>query len=127
MYFNSLYPTRKPADFAAYTAALKSNLTRPGRLEALHEMMLASKAASEERIHRVAVPTLVMMGSKDPDFKDPRVEAEWVAGQLKGNLQMVEGAGHYPHAEMPEITGPKIVAFIKLLQFEGSYAATASR
>lgn len=127
MYFKSLYPTQKPADFPAYTAALKANLSQPGRLEALHQMMIASKASSEARIHRVTVPTLVMMGSKDPDFKDPRLEAQWVADQLKGSLEMIEGAGHYPHAEMPEISGPKIVAFIKTLQVEGNYAETASQ
>ena len=25
---------------------------------------------------------------------------------------MVEGAGHYPHAEMPEATAPAILAFL---------------
>ncbi len=112
MYYKTLYPSRKPADFEAYTAVLKANLTQPGRLEALQKMLSASKSASEARLGNVKAPVLVVMGSKDPDFKQPEVEARWVAGQLHAELSLIDGAGHYPHAEMPEITGPKIVEFL---------------
>jgi len=116
MYFAKLFPTRKPADFGEYTAALKRNLSDPGRLEALHQMMLASKAASAERMTRVSVPTLALMGTLDPDFKDPEAEVEWVARQLKGTYQMIPGAGHYPHVEMPEVTGPLVLSFLQTLK-----------
>jgi pimeloyl-ACP methyl ester carboxylesterase len=114
-YFSSLYPTRKPDDFAEYTAALKANLAEPGRLDALLAMLRASKRASEERIPRVDKPTLVLMGSKDPDFKEPEAEAKWVADNLKGTYMLIEGAGHYPHAEMPEITAPLMLEFTRSL------------
>jgi pimeloyl-ACP methyl ester carboxylesterase len=114
-YYSSLYPSRKPADFAAYSAALLRNLKEPGRLENLMRMLRASKRASEERLPRVNQPTLVLMGSKDPDFKNPETEAKWVAENLKGTYTMIENAGHYPHAEMPEVTGPLIVAFMHSL------------
>jgi hypothetical protein len=55
------------------------------------------------------------MGSKDPDFKNPESEAKWVAENLKGTYTMIENAGHYPHAEMPEVTGPFILDFIRSL------------
>jgi pimeloyl-ACP methyl ester carboxylesterase len=110
-YYNTLYPTRKPDDFAAYTAALKANLSAPGRLEALQAMLKASKGASEKRLARVQAPALVLMGSKDPDFKDPAAEAGWIAAALHCEFEMIPGAGHYPHAEMPEIVAPKIAAF----------------
>jgi pimeloyl-ACP methyl ester carboxylesterase len=113
MYYANLYPTRKPPDFAAYRAALRKNLAEPGRLEALHSMLAASKAASEERLPRVKAPVLVMMGSKDPDFKDPAAEAQWVAQSLHGQIEMVKDVGHYPHAEMPEQVGKIILSFIK--------------
>ena len=122
-YFKTLFPARKPADFAAYTAALKQNLSEPGRLEALYQMMIASKAASETRVQRVSAPTLVLMGSKDPDFKDPAAEAAWIAGELKGTFELVEGAGHYPHVEMPEISGPRIVQFLNTLELETDHVA----
>ncbi|MCL4559504.1 MAG: alpha/beta hydrolase [Chloroflexi bacterium] len=117
-YYAKLFPGRKPADWVEYTAALKSNLAQPGRLESLRSMMVASKAASASRLEKVTVPTLILMGSKDPDFKDPESEAQWVAGQVKGAYHIIAGAGHYPHVEMPEIAGPKIVAFLKTLQPE---------
>jgi pimeloyl-ACP methyl ester carboxylesterase len=114
-YFSTLYPTRKPEDFVNYTSILKANLNEPGRLESLVEMIRASKKASEERIPGIDKPTLVLMGSKDPDFKDTEGEAKWVADNLKGTYRMIEGAGHYPHAEMPEITGPLMLEFIRSL------------
>lgn len=114
-YFSMLYPTRKPEDFAEYTSALKANLNEPGRLETLVKMIRASKKASEERIPRVEKPTLVLMGGKDPDFKNPETEAKWVADNLKGTYKMIEGAGHYPHAEMPEITAPLMISFMQNL------------
>jgi hypothetical protein len=52
------------------------------------------------------------MGSRDPDFKDPAAEARWIADRVRGRVFMVEGAGHYPQAEMPEMLGPGIVAFV---------------
>ncbi|MCB0048165.1 MAG: hypothetical protein KDE24_01275, partial [Caldilinea sp.] len=66
---------------------------------------------SAERLERVTAPVLVLMGSKDPDFKQPEVEARWVADAVHGRYVMVDGAGHYPHAEMPEIAAPIIVDF----------------
>jgi pimeloyl-ACP methyl ester carboxylesterase len=116
MYYNGLYPSRKPADFAQYRASLRANLQEPGRIEALRKMLYASKDSSEERLPRVKSSTLVIMGSKDPDFKTPQMEAEWVANQLNARHEMIPGAGHYPHAEMPETSGPLIVSFLKSLK-----------
>ncbi len=122
-YYGTLFPSRKPADWADYTAGLKRNLTQPGRLEALHQMMIASKAASAARLARVSAPALILMGSRDPDFKAPEAEAQWVAAQVKGAYRMIPGAGHYPFTEMPEVTGPQIVAFLETLQPEARRVA----
>lgn len=110
-YYSTLYPAHKPADFAEYSAALLRNLKEAGRLESLLKMLRASKRASEERIPGVDKPVLVIMGSKDPDFKNPEAEAKWVAENLRGSYTMIENAGHYPHAEMPEVTGPLVLSF----------------
>jgi pimeloyl-ACP methyl ester carboxylesterase len=133
MYYSHLFTTRKPADFEAYADGLKANLAQPGRLEALTQMILASKNASEARLAQVRVPTQIIMGSKDPDFKVPAEEAQWVADQLRAcpNLsgfeavEIIDGAGHYPHSEMPEITNPRIVAFLAALQTEEAHAPAA--
>jgi pimeloyl-ACP methyl ester carboxylesterase len=78
-------------------------------------MLAASKADCEGRIDAVKAPTLVVIGTKDPDFKSPSPEAEatWLTQRLQGTLVMVEGAGHYPHAEMPMQVGPQIIAFLQ--------------
>jgi pimeloyl-ACP methyl ester carboxylesterase len=114
-YYSILYPSCKPDDFAQYSAALKANLKEPGRQEGLLHMIHASKQASEERVSSVRQPSLVIMGSKDPDFKSPEAEAKWIAEKLKSKYTMIENAGHYPHAEMPDVTGPLMLEFIQSL------------
>jgi len=122
-YYKTLYPTRKPDDFTAYTAALQSNLREPGRIEAVLQSMLASKSASEKRLTQLNVPARVIMGSKDPDFKQPEQEARWVAGQIKATYHLIEGAGHYPHAEMPEMTAPLVIDFLREALAEAQHVA----
>jgi pimeloyl-ACP methyl ester carboxylesterase len=122
-FYSTLYPTRKPQDWQAYTSAIQRNLAEPGRLEALRKMTLSPTPTAEARLEEVRVPALIVMGSKDPDFKpDPQAEARWVAEQLRGSYVMIEGAGHYPHVEMPEISGPLIVDFLKTLEAEPAHA-----
>ena len=84
-------------------------------MAALRQMLLAPKTASEERLPRVTAPALVLMGTKDPDFKDPAAEARWVADALQARVEMIPDAGHYPHAELPEIAGPAILSFLQSL------------
>jgi pimeloyl-ACP methyl ester carboxylesterase len=114
-YYSSLYPTRKPADFAQYASALYENIKQHGRLEAVMQMMRASKRASGERMPEVTQPVLVLMGRKDPDFKDPEAEGKRIAEALRGSYKMIENAGHYPHAEMPEVAGPLMLSFMQSL------------
>ena len=115
-YYDSLYPTAKPADMPAYRDALAANLAERGRLEALRAMMNASKADVDARLGQARARTLVVMGTKDPDFDGfvggQAGEARWVADRLGGEVLMVEGAGHYPHAEMPDQVNPAIVRFL---------------
>lgn len=112
-WYARLYPTAPPADLDAYRAALGANLREPGRFAAFRAMMRASKADCEARIPQVRAPALVVMGTRDPDFPDPAAEARLVADRLHGTVLLVEGAGHYPHAEMPAIVGPAVVDFLR--------------
>jgi pimeloyl-ACP methyl ester carboxylesterase len=111
-YFSTLFPARKPEDYEQYAARLKANLSEPGRLEAMRKMIFASKAASEARLGSVSAPALVIMGSKDPDFKDPAAEAKLLGDRLNGTVKLIEDAGHYPHVEMPETALPLILSFL---------------
>lgn len=114
MYYASLFPTRKPEDLESHRAALRANLSEPGRFAAVQAMLNRSDAEIEARLERVTAPTLVIMGSKDPDFPDPAVEANWIAQRLGGEAgtRMIEGAGHYPQTEMPDETAQAVLDFI---------------
>jgi pimeloyl-ACP methyl ester carboxylesterase len=79
-------------------------------------MMNASKAAAEMRITHITAPSMVLMRSKDPDFKNPEAEANWVADNLHGDYIIVKDAGHYPHTEIPEITGGLVLSFFEKLR-----------
>jgi pimeloyl-ACP methyl ester carboxylesterase len=118
-YFASLYPTVRPDDFQIYTRRLGASLQQPGRLRALRRLIGASKAAAEARLGQVTAPVLIVMGTKDRDFKDPAGEAQLVAGRLRSThavVQLIEGAGHYPHAELPTQTGYAIIGFLNSLR-----------
>ena len=125
MYYNGLYPTQKPEDLKDYISALHANLKQPGRWKAVQGMSFASKQASEERLPDVKTEAMVIMGTRDADFKQPEEEARWVADKLSGRYVMIQDSGHYPHAEMPEKTGSEIIRFLEALNLkqEEEYAA----
>jgi pimeloyl-ACP methyl ester carboxylesterase len=114
IYANStIYPTRKPPDFQSYLNELKENLKQPGRFQAANAYGSASLEPSEERLTLVKAPTMVMMGTKDPDFPDPVAEGKYIAGKTGGQLELIEAAGHYPQTEMPDKTIPLVIDFLK--------------
>jgi pimeloyl-ACP methyl ester carboxylesterase len=113
MYYGSLYKSAPPADLDAYRAALVANLKQPGRIEATKALVFASQAPCEARIPNVHASVLVVMGTRDPDFDSPAAEADWVATHLHGKKLMVDGAGHYPHVEYPDIVAPAVIEFVK--------------
>ena len=109
-YWSSLFKTRRPADFAEARARLSAQLAEPGRMAALRAMMAADKSVCEARTASVTAPAVVVMGTRDPDFPDPAAEARLIAGRLRGEVVMIEGAGHYPQAEFPAETAAAILA-----------------
>lgn len=112
-WYARLYPGRRPLDLDAHRARIRDSLRRPGRWDAFISTTHTSHAAVEARLGRVKAPTLVVMGERDPDFKNAPAEAGWVADRLGGRAVIVPGAGHYPHAEYPEVVSPAIVAFLE--------------
>ncbi|MCL5950982.1 MAG: alpha/beta hydrolase [Chloroflexi bacterium] len=112
-YYSSLYPSHKPPDFQGYIKQLMDNLAQPGRFDAAKGLANASRKPSAERLKLIKTSTIVIMGTRDPDFPDPAAEGRLVAEQTGGMLAVVEGAGHYPHAEIPEKTIPIVVDFLK--------------
>lgn len=111
-WYARLYPGRAPADLAAHRVRIRESLRRPGHWGAFIATTHTSHAPAEARLAEVTGRTLVVMGERDPDFRDPAAEAAFVAGRLGGRVLIVPGAGHYPHAEYPEIVAPAIVDFL---------------
>lgn len=114
MFYTSLYPGTKPADFAQYRKTLTAALRRPDGMAGLAAMANpASRDAADYR-SRPAQPALIVMGTADPDFSDPRAEAEAMAADLRAPVEiaMIDGAGHYPHAQAATETGQAIVEFL---------------
>jgi len=112
-YFGGLYPSRRDAEFEAHMAEVMRSLHKAGHWEAFRETTRTSHAPVETRLGQVRAPTLVVMGDKDPDFPDPAAEANWIAQRMACEVLMVEGAGHYPQAEFPEIVSPAVVQFLR--------------
>jgi pimeloyl-ACP methyl ester carboxylesterase len=119
-YYKSLYVSQKPSDLDAYLAALKANLRERGRFAATRAMMYGSHANVEAHLNQVKAPALIVMGSRDPDFPDQAGEARFTADRLSSaastRIQMIEGAGHYPHAEMPEQVQAVLMAFLQQIK-----------
>jgi pimeloyl-ACP methyl ester carboxylesterase len=107
-----LYPSHPPNDMTNYREAVKSNLQEPGRLRGFQRMASTNHAEIEPLLGRVRSPTLVVMGTFDPDFPDPAGEARWIADQLHGSVALVERAGHYPQAEFPEQFSGTVIDFL---------------
>ena len=113
-YLPSLYPGRKPADFAEHRAAIRASMRRPGHAKAFTATTRTSHAPAEARLGEVTQPALVVMGTADPDFPDATAEANWIVEHLAdAELLLVHGAGHYPQAEEPEQVNPALVALAR--------------
>lgn len=112
-YIPRLYGHRTPG-FDDHLSKVRANLAEPGRFAAVAAMAGADHDAAEAALPDVTPPALVIMGSADPDFVDPTEEARLTAERLGGPARviMVDGAGHYPHAEDPDIVTPVVIDFL---------------
>jgi len=103
-YLDVAYPGPKPADWAERSAQLDAELAQPGRMKALQRMGTTPATDAGAVLGDVRCPVLVVQGTLDPDWASPQAEGEAILAELPaglGRLAMVEGAGHYPHAQYP--------------------------
>ncbi len=112
-YIPNLYPGRPPEDLDEHRARIRKGMRRPGYWKAFAATTHSSHEPVHARLGHVRAPTFVVMGDADPDFADPGAEAAWIAERLGAESLIVPEAGHYPHAEYPEIVSPAIVAFLE--------------
>jgi pimeloyl-ACP methyl ester carboxylesterase len=115
-YMPRLYAGKRPADFEAYRDQVVASLRRPGYAKAFSRITHTSHDPAEARLKDVNAATLVVMGDQDPDFRDPKAEAAWIAETLHGEAVIVPAAGHYPQSQQPEITTNAVVGFLKSLR-----------
>jgi pimeloyl-ACP methyl ester carboxylesterase len=114
-YLPSLYRGRKPADFQSYLSGVSTAMRRPGFARAFSRTAKTSHARAEIAASSVRVPTLIAMGTLDPDFKDPKAEALWIAEKTDGAVLMLDECGHYPQSQQPELLIPAITGFLAKL------------
>jgi len=103
-YLDVAYPT-KPADWPAEKARIEKSLNEPGRMKVLQAMCQTKPTDAGAQLANVACPVLVVEGALDPDWADPRAEGEKILADLPdglGELAVIDGAGHYPHAQTPD-------------------------
>ena len=112
-YLPKLYAGRRPADFGEYRDQVVASLRRPGHAKAFSATTRTSHDLAEARLADVTAPALIAMGEQDPDFPDPRAEADWIARALRAEVVMVPDAGHYPQSQQPGITTAAVLRFLE--------------
>jgi pimeloyl-ACP methyl ester carboxylesterase len=114
-YLDVAYPT-KPADYSDYMAALAAKLREPGRMAEFMKTGKSTPADAAAQLPHITVPALVIMGTLDPDFADPGAEADAIVAAMPsglGRVAMVDGGGHYPHAQSPDEVAALVIGFLK--------------
>ena len=115
-YLNHAYPSVKPADWEQQLAWMRANLSEPGRMKVLQAMGRAAPVDAGACLPQVRCPALIVNGSLDPDWADPRAEADGIAAGMPAGtatVVMVDGAGHYPHVQYPDRVAEILLPFLK--------------
>ncbi len=76
---------------------------------------MTTPADAEAQLPSVRCPALIIMGTEDPDFADPRAEGEAIAAAMPaglGTVATVGGAGHYAHAQCPDEVAALVIPFL---------------
>jgi pimeloyl-ACP methyl ester carboxylesterase len=110
--YRGWYKTSPPADLDAEVAKIGTMLDDPDGRRAARETLLAARDGLAKRMSPDGVPALTVFGSLDDHFDDPEQVARETASKIGGQYVMIEGAGHYPHVEQPEVVAEAIGAFV---------------
>ena len=115
-YLDVAHPGAKPADWDERIGRIDAMMREPGRMKAMQGMGRSAPTDAGARLGDVRSPVLVVMGTLDPDWADPRAEGTAVVEGLPsglGRLEMIEGAGHYPHCQFPEQVAALVLGFLR--------------
>ncbi|MGW5657658.1 alpha/beta fold hydrolase [Streptomyces humi] len=114
-YLDVAYPGAKPADWTERLARIDALMHEPGRMKAMQRMGRTTPADAGARLGDVRCPVLVVMGTLDPDWADPHAEGTAITEALPpglGHLELIEGAGHYPHDQFPNEVTSLLLTFL---------------
>lgn len=106
----------KPSDWGAELRRIEAKLSEPGRMKVLQAMAKSNPQDAGAQLPIVACPVLVIEGSADPDWADPRAEGERTVADLRpgvGELAVIEGGGHYLHVQAPDNVLALALPFLK--------------
>ncbi|QJW36026.1 alpha/beta fold hydrolase [Cellulosimicrobium protaetiae] len=112
-FYGSLNKGRQPARLAEHQAAIRANLSEPGRLRSFRDLTLQlDHRVVEPRVAQVQAPALAVFGALDPDYVDPAAEAAWAAESLGATTLVLPEVGHYPQLQAPEEVVAATLAFL---------------
>ncbi|MGV2919716.1 alpha/beta fold hydrolase [Streptomyces alfalfae] len=114
-YLDVAYPGVKPADWDERLGRVDSLLREPGRMKAMRGMGRSTPADAGAQLGNVRCPVLLVMGTLDPDWADPHAEGAAIVEALPpglGRLEMIDGAGHYPHDQFPDRVTALVLGFL---------------
>jgi len=114
-YLELAYPGPKPADWDARLGQIEAMLREPGRMKAMQAMGRSAPVDAGAELGNVTCPVLVVQGALDPDWASPQAEGEAIVAALPaglGRLEMIPGAGHYPHVQFPSQVVTQMLSFL---------------
>lgn len=115
LFYGSLHAGRTPEGHNEQLRRVLQMLRPADRYRAIRETINGPKRTVEwiEGAEPPTAEAVVVMGEQDPDWKDPRSEAQWVASVVDGQLVMVPDCGHYPQSQRPDVVAPTLVDLIE--------------
>ncbi|MRG59525.1 alpha/beta fold hydrolase [Agromyces sp. CFH 90414] len=115
-FYRSLNAGRRAPWLDEHVEAITAMLREPGRLRDFRRLAVALDHDPAERaVAEVRAPMLHIVGSLDPDYRDPAAEAEWLRSH-GAEVHEIDEAGHYPHAQRPDRVVPIITRFLVRLR-----------
>jgi len=115
-YLDHAYPGVRPPDWDEQIARTRASLVEPGRMKVLQRMGRASLAETGAVLPDVRCPALLIAGTLDPDWANPRAEIEGIAAAMPpgtAEVVTVDGAGHYPQTQYPHEVADIILPFLR--------------
>ncbi|WP_251150430.1 alpha/beta hydrolase [Cellulosimicrobium sp. Marseille-Q4280] len=127
-FYGTLVKGRRPARLSAHQAAIRANLSEPGRLRSFRHLCLQlDHSVVEPRVPRVQAPALAIFGALDPDYADPVAEAAWAEASLGATTLVLPEVGHYPQLQAPDEVVAAVLPFLAGLPDAAAVRATGEQ